>query len=264
MSVATPRLAATILLLRDGPAGAEIGLVLRNKRIAFAGGALVYPGGSVDESDRATRVCADGADDIDDDALALRAAAVREAFEECGVLLARRGAAMIEGRQASELLQEWRPKLEAREAGIADLASAAGLTLALDRLHPFAHWITPEAEAKRFDTHFFVAKAPEDHALSHDGGEAVGSVWRTPAQAMDEARAGAWALMFPTWLTLKALEGAATADEAIARAAAHPKRPVMPELSFLEGGAELRIPADAGYGHAAFRVKGLATEPQPI
>ncbi|MEM7268263.1 MAG: NUDIX hydrolase [Pseudomonadota bacterium] len=264
MTPAPTRLAATILLVRDGPNGAEIGMVARNAKMDFAGGALVFPGGSVDEGDRAARSVSDGVEGLSDEAAALRAAAIREAFEECGVLLARRGGALVSGAEAADLVASWRRRLEAREVGIAEMAAAEGLMLASDLIAPFAHWITPEAERKRFDTHFLIAEAPAGQALSYDGGEAVDAVWTTPEAAMAAARAGERALMFPTWLNLQVLAGAENAAEALAKAAAHPPVSVMPTLTRADAGFELRIPAEAGYGHAAYLVRGFAAEPEPI
>ena len=259
---APTRLAATILLVRDGSDGAEICMIVRNRKIAFASGALVFPGGSVDAGDSDAGGLTSG--DVSGEALTLRVAAIREAFEECGVLLARRGGALITGDEAAALVAKWRARLEADEVSIADIARAEGLTLAVDLIQPFAHWITPEAEKKRFDTHFFIAKAPADHALDHDGGEAVEAVWLSPNAAMEEARAGTKALMFPTWLNLQVLETATTADAAIELARAHPVVTVMPEFKKVEGGVELRIPAEAKYAHAEYFVAGFAAEPQPI
>jgi len=257
------RLAATILLVRDGDEGAEICMVVRNRKIAFAPGALVFPGGSVDAGDRDADALADGAG-LTGDALTLRVAAIREAFEECGVLLARRDGELVSGAEAARMVADWRDKLEADEVSIADIARAEGLTLAVDLIQPFAHWITPEAEKKRFDTHFFVAVAPEGHVLDRDGSEAVEAVWLTPKAAMEEARAGTKALMFPTWLNLQVLEDARDAAAAMDLAKAHPVVTVMPDFRKVEGGIELRIPAEAKYAHAAYLIAGFAAEPQPI
>lgn len=264
MTEASPtRLAATVLLVRDGAEGAEICMVVRNRKIAFAPGALVFPGGSVDAGDHEADALADG-EGVTGDALTLRVAAIREAFEECGVLLARRDGELVSGAEAARMVADWREKLESDEVSIADIARAEGVTLAVDLIQPFAHWITPEAEKKRFDTHFFVAVAPEGHVLDQDGGEAVEAVWLTPTAAMAEARAGTKALMFPTWLNLQVLEGAKDAAAAMELARAHPVVTVMPDFRKVEGGVELRIPAEAKYAHSAYLIAGFAAEPQPI
>ncbi len=258
------RLAATILLARDSAKGAEICMVVRNRKIAFASGALVFPGGSVDPGDYNAASVADAATGLSEEELTLRVAAIREAFEECGILLARRGDALINGDEATRLVADWREKLEADTVTIAEIAESEGLTLAVDLIQPFAHWITPEAEKKRFDTHFFIAIAPSDQHLDHDGGEAVEAIWLTPNAAMAEARAGDKALMFPTWLNLQVLEAAKTADDAMRLAIEHPVVTVMPDFKPVEGGVELRIPTEAMYAHSAYFVAGFAAEPKPI
>ena len=177
-----PRLSATVLLARDGADGIELFMVVRHHQIDFASGALVFPGGSLDPGDRDPRLrtLADGVDDIDDNVLAVRVAAAREAFEECGVLFARTEGSDTNRRWSTERLpsaKKYRSKLEANAVGLADIAEAEGLRLCLDQLHHFAHWITPVHMPKRFDTHFFLARAPADHHLVHDGSEAVDSVW---------------------------------------------------------------------------------------
>ena len=142
----TPRLSATILLLRDSPKGIEVFMVVRHHKIDFASGAIVFPGGSLDQSDRDPRLRAlsDGADMLDDSELALQVAAVREAFEECGVLYARDPAsgAIIDGARAAALGDKYRAPLEADQIGMADVAIAENLRIALDQMTPFAHWIT--------------------------------------------------------------------------------------------------------------------------
>ena len=190
---AEPRHASTVVLLRDAPRGPEAYLLRRVKGMAFAGGMHVFPGGSVDLHDeRADLAWAGpsaaqwgrwfGADEPL--ARALVCAAVRETFEECGVLLA--------GPSEHELLadvssDEWeaeREALEAREQSMSDLLARRGLVLRTDLLRPFAHWITPEVEPKRFDTRFFLAEMPAGQVCRHVGGEADERVWVAPATAL--------------------------------------------------------------------------------
>lgn len=263
MTDAPVRLASTVMLARDRGAGMELCMVVRHHEIDFASGALVFPGGSVDPADVTARDVADGAEAFDDDDLAARVAAVREAFEECGVLLARRGGAMVSGAEAVALGDRWRAKLEAGEATMAGVAAKEGLTLATDALTPFARWVTPPVMPKRFDTHFFIVEAPEGHALSHDGAEAVDSLWITPGAALAEAQAGTKTVIFPTRLNLKlAAEAGSTAD-CIARAAARPVVSVMPDVARDGDHLIMRIPGEAGYGADAFRIKGMTGEPVP-
>lgn len=251
-----PRLSATVLLLRDSPDGMEVFMVVRHHKIDFASGAIVFPGGSLDASDRDSRIRAlsDGVDSIDDDTLAVRVAAAREAFEECGVLFARDPAtgSIVDGVRTAALGQKYRAPLEADEIGMADVAEAEGLRLALDQMTPFAHWITPTHMPKRFDTHFFVAPAPGDHVLEHDGSEAVDSIWIRPGDAIAEADAGKRTVIFATKLNLERVGRNNTVSDAIASAAADKIVTVMPKARKTETGRILTIPIEAGYGGPEF------------
>ena len=254
------RLAATLLLARDGADGMELFMVVRHHQIDFASGALVFPGGSADPSDSDPRLRAlcDGADDLDDDMLAVMVAAAREAFEECGVLYARAAGetALVDGARAGALGDVYRADLEAGKLGMADIAEKEGLRLALDRLTHFAHWITPPHMPKRFDTHFFLAEAPGDHVLAHDGTESVDSVWITPRQACDEADAGERTVIFPTRLNIEKAGRSRTVADAIRAAEAAPVVTVLPVSEPVEGGRIMRIPEEAGYGAAELFVEG--------
>ncbi len=256
----TPRLSATVLLARDGADGLEIFMVVRHHEIDFASGALVFPGGSLDPGDRDPRLrgLCDGADQLDDDQLAVRVAATREAFEECGVLLLRSPASgrIVDGARAAALGETYRKPLEANEIGMADVAEAEGLRLALDEMTHFAHWITPVHLPKRFDTHFFLARAPDDHDLAHDGSEAVDSVWINPARALEEADAGKRTLIFATRLNLERVGRSNTVCEALDRTRQDPIVPVMPEVTKTETGRILRIPIEAGYGKSEYHMEG--------
>ncbi len=249
-----PKLAATILLVRDGPSGLEVFMVQRHHQIDFATGAMVFPGGKVEAGDADPRLrerCA-GVAGLDADALVVRIAAIRETFEECGVLLARpRGSAaaeLVSATRLAELESRWRDKLNRDEAGMAELVDAEDLELALDRLVAFAHWVTPEVVPKRFDTHFFLAAAPPDQVALHDGGESVDSIWITPQAALAAAESGRRTIIFPTLMNLNLLGLASSAADALARARRSPVVTVRPTLARTpEGKPELRIPPEAGY-----------------
>lgn len=255
------RMAATVLLARDGAEGMELFMVVRHHQIDFASGALVFPGGSADPSDSDPRIrgLSDGVDGVDDEMLAVMVAAAREAFEECGVLLARaEGQSVVEGARADELGARYRTALEAGEIGMADIAEREGLRLALDRLTHFAHWITPPHMPKRFDTHFFLTEAPGDHVLAHDGHESVDSVWITPQAACEEADAGKRTVIFPTRLNIEKVGRSRTVADAIRAAEASPVVTVQPVSEKAEGGRIMRIPIEAGYGAAELFVEGGA------
>ena len=247
----TPKPAATILMCKDGPDGIETFMVVRHHKIEFASGALVFPGGKLADSDShpGVRALCDGAGDLDDEALALQVAAIREVFEECGILLAReRGETALVGGERLPTLEHYRQTLNTGEVGIFDFLEAEELVLACDRIHPYAHWITPAMVPKRFNTHFFIAHAPQDHVAAHDGTESVDSIWISPQQVLREAEEGKWNVMFPTRLNLMMLAESSSIEEAIDAARARSIVTVEPWLE--EDGDEapwLCIPSEAGY-----------------
>ncbi len=196
-------------------------MVVRHHQIDFASGALVFPGGRVEDSDT---VLAGG-----DAGVALRVAAIRETWEECGILLAAPGTPVrAEGPFAAML---------AERALVPDCTCLAH----------FAHWITPVAVPKRFDTHFFLAAAPADQAALHDGHEAVDSVWIRPADALAEALAGTKKVVFPTRMNLTKLARSTSVAEAFAAARAKPVVTVQPIQRDTPEGRWLRIPIEADY-----------------
>jgi 8-oxo-dGTP pyrophosphatase MutT (NUDIX family) len=245
--------ASTVLLLRDDAAkGLEVFMVQRHHQIDFASGALVFPGGKVEarDSDAAIRAASPGSAGLDDVELAFRVAAIREAFEECGVLLARPqgGAGLIDAARLAALDAAWRTRLVKNEAAMADMVAAERLDLAVELLVPFAHWITPTMMPKRFDTRFYLAVAPSDHLALHDGEESVNSVWITPADAIADGEAKRRTVIFPTMMQLVKLARCASASAALDAARAEPIVTVLPELVDTPDGQALRIPEEAGYG----------------
>jgi 8-oxo-dGTP pyrophosphatase MutT (NUDIX family) len=253
MNEAIPvRPAATVLLVRDGDGGLEVFMVVRHHKIDFASGALVFPGGGVDAGDHAiaadSAICGAAAALGERDRLS-RVAAVRETFEECGVLLARpRGS----GEELGARVVELAGKSQGRS--FSELIAAENLELALDALIPFAHWITPPILPKRFDTRFYIAAAPSDQIAIHDGSESVDSVWISPARALEAADAGTYTLVFATRLNLQLLAESADVTSALAAARARRVVTVEPIAVKTESGYTMRIPIEAGYGGEAFEV----------
>lgn len=189
------------------------------------GGAHVFPGGRVDASDRLddpAAVC-DGVahaiaqmPDVDAaDAVAHHVAALRELFEEAGVLLARgRDRRLIAiGEDRRERFRTHRSAIAAGKTSLREVAEHEELRLALDVLTLFAHWVTPEIEIKRFDARFFLATPPEGQEPTPDEGETTESVWLDPRDAIEECRRGAIALPPPTWTTLRTLAAFSTVDD---------------------------------------------------
>jgi 8-oxo-dGTP pyrophosphatase MutT (NUDIX family) len=256
------RPASTLLLIRDGLSGLEVFLVERHHQIDFAGGATVFPGGKVEPGDQdpALRARCAGAAALDDDALAFRVAAIREAFEECGVLLARpRGQqALLPVARLADLLKRYRAEVREHRVSIADLASAEDLELACDLLVPFAHWITPEGMPKRFDTWFFLMAAPPGQFAAHDGTESVDSTWISPRRALEQADAGKRTVIFPTRMNLAKLARSSTTAEAVAAARASRIVTVLPRVERGPGGLVLRIPAEADYDLVEAPIDSLA------
>jgi 8-oxo-dGTP pyrophosphatase MutT (NUDIX family) len=245
------RLAATLLLVRDGSAGLEVLMVERHRRIDFAPGAMVFPGGKTDaaDADPALRDRCAGLEGSSDPLAVTRIASIREVFEECGVLLARpRGDHhLISAARGLEISARHREDLHAGRIALRDVVELEDLELACDLLFHFAHWITPEKAPKRFDTHFFIAAAPPDQLAAHDGTEAVDSLWTTPADALAAERSGERTIIFPTLQNLRKLGRSGTIAEALAAAREGRVVTVLPVV--VQGDTEkvLRIPADAGY-----------------
>ena len=246
--------AATVLLLRqDGEEdGFEIFMVKRPTEAAGFSGALVFPGGRLDDADArldalAARCCRP--EGVGDDDMTHRICAIRETFEEAGILLARpRGSdALVSGEQAHAIARTYRKRLHAGDIGIGEIAEVEDLILACDHLTPFAHWITPKGRPRRFDTWFYLAPAPQDQIAAHDDVELVDSTWASPARAIAEADAGLWKLVFVTRMNLLKLAEARSIDEAIAGARASEIAAIEPTIEPVEGGAIFRILPNTGY-----------------
>ena len=158
----SPLPSSTILLVRDGNDGLEVFMVVRHHKIDFASGALVFPGGKVDPQDGwpDMRTFCDGAEGLADESLSLRIAAIREVFEECGILLARKdGQNTLLNATQLKSLEIYRNALNKKEVDMQTFVSKENLRLACDQLHHFAHWVSPEMLPKRFDTHFYLVSA---------------------------------------------------------------------------------------------------------
>jgi len=231
--------AATVVLVRDGAEGPEVYLLRRHARMAFAPGQAVFPGGGVDPRDRevevtwagppaaewAVRLRCDGPT-----ARGLICAAVRETFEESGVLLAGDAA---DTSVADTTGAEWeadRLALESREQSLADLLRRRGLVLRSDLLGAWAHWITPGFEPRRYDTRFFVAVLPAGQRTRDVSSESDAVAWMRPLDALDAVRDGRLAMMPPTEQTCVEIAELGCAADALPAAAARPLVTVEPRL----------------------------------
>lgn len=242
--------AATVLLVRDGARGLETLMVVRHHEIDFASGAAVFPGGKISASDRDPRVAArcSAPPDLDDQQRALRVAAVRETFEESGLILARRNGTLLDGAQRAALHQRWGKRVAAGGEAFIEMVRDEALELALETLLPFAHWVTPEIAPKRFDTHFFIAAAPPGQVAQHDGSEAVDSFWVRPADALDDCEQGRRTIIFPTLANLALLAQSPDVAGAMVAARARPVTRIQPTLGKRADGKTVPVlPVDCGY-----------------
>jgi 8-oxo-dGTP pyrophosphatase MutT (NUDIX family) len=239
--------AATILLLRDDPV-LEVLMVKRHHQIDFASGALVFPGGKshVGDHDPAWADHVLGWGDFDAEQRGLRIAAIREVFEEAGILLAKRHDGSSIGGEACPM--EVREAVDAGRTAFLDVVRDLDARLELSALTVFARWITPPLTPKRFDTWFYAVKAPEDQLAACDGRETVDAEWIPPAEALRLAEVGERKVIFPTRMNLKLLAEASSAADAVSRAQARTLVTVQPQVQSREGGRVLVLPPDAGYG----------------
>ncbi len=259
---AVPRPASTVLLLRER-GGVEVFMMVRHYQIEFASGALVFPGGSVDAGDQdivARPELYDNRHGFEGVALKFRIAAVRETFEESGILLARPRASdsLITAGRADEISRVHRAALCEGRMSFARILSDDGLVLALDQLAHYAHWITPEGQPKRFDTHFFVAKAPPEQVGAHDGRESTDSIWVSPREALEGGASGRFKLPFATTRNLIKLGQQPSVEAALDDARRSQVVTVMPVISRIGDRRVLRIPPDAGYDGEVFEISGAA------
>ena len=250
--------AATILLLRDGDAGLEVFMVERHEKIDFGGGALVFPGGKTapEDYDSTLGALVDGAADWSDETRAVAISAIREAFEEAGVLLARDATSgEYIGADRLAALDTYREQLEQSQISLPVFLRREHLRLACDQLVLFAHWITPRGMHKRFDTRFFLARVPAGHAGQHCGRESVASLWARPADAVAQDVQGK--LLFPTRMNLLKLAHARSVDEALAAASARPPVTVEPWVENTPDGKFVCIRDDAGYDATRYPFTGM-------
>ncbi|MBI1358659.1 MAG: NUDIX domain-containing protein [Alphaproteobacteria bacterium] len=222
-------------------------MVRRSAGMAFGASAWVFPGGKVAATDADPAWDGLSSGEYSHDERALRIAAAREVFEESGLLLAVHESGEPVNVEDVERYGPLRAEVEAEPARFMELIRDAGLMLILDRLVPFAHWITPEFEPRRYDTYFFLVAAPTGQQARHDGREAVDHEWVQPEALLAKRLRGEAKLMFPTRLNLEKLAKSATAAQAADAAAAARVVTVSPVVAERDGVRVLRIPAEAGY-----------------
>jgi 8-oxo-dGTP pyrophosphatase MutT (NUDIX family) len=258
--VAIPSRAATLVLLRDQPGRAvETLLVKRHSRSRFAGGDYVFAGGKVEANDMpadAERFCRGlGAEEAarrlggglpPRDALGFWVGAIREAFEEVGLLLAygSDGTPLAFEPGARERFAAHRAACQASNRAFFEVLRAEGLTLATDRLVYFAHWITPEENPIRFDTRFFAAPAPGGQEPDPDGHEIVDARWLVPAEALAARERGEISLRTPTMKNLELLTDGGSAATVLAALERRPVRTIRPRVLTVDGQPVPVLPGD--------------------
>ncbi|MEI6571042.1 MAG: hypothetical protein WCO36_06395 [Actinomycetes bacterium] len=262
LGVAPPaREAATVMLVRDAP-DLEVFMLRRNLGALWVGGAHVFPGGAVDTDDRHERLLSrcDGPNDVtasrllghDSGGLGYWVAAIRETFEEAGVLLARHSdGSLIDPRESAwGRLAEARDALNAGDCSFTEVVESEDLLLACSSLMLFSHWITPVDIPRRYDTWFFVAAAPEGHAYLHDDGETVESAWKRPPDAVAEAERDEINLILPTRRSLDALSHFRSTDGLFSHIEEHAGEgnERLPMVLDIAGGERLVLPGEMTSG----------------
>ena len=251
---AIPRDAATVMLLRQSRGRLEVYMLRRKPTMAFAPGAYVFPGGSVDPRDADEQVAWAGPDAAEwgrvfdappSLAMALVCAAVRETFEESGVLLAGESADSVVADTTSDEWEADRRALLDRSVSLAELLARRGLVLRADLLRPWSRWITPVIEPRRFDTRFFAAALPAGQRTRDVGGEASEVAWVLPGDALQAGKRGEIRLFPPTAVTLSELADGGDLETVLTG----PRQvaPIIPAVQLREGAVWLTVPGLSEY-----------------
>lgn len=257
--------AATVLLVRDADAGGvEVFMLRRTFNAAFASGMFVFPGGKVDDVDGVDEIAelCDGLTDahassllgIANGGLAYWVACIRECFEEAGVLLARHettgDVVRFDDDATAQRFEVERENIHDGSVALLDLCKREGLRLTTDDIHYVSHWITPMGEKRRFDTRFFIARAPQAQEPLHDDGETIESFWISPQEAIERAHERDLMLMPPTKANIEFLLPFKTADEVLVAAAqVGMPQTILPKLKIDADGRVVGIamPGDPEY-----------------
>ena len=262
--IAIPKKASTLILLREvGPSRMEVFLLKRHEKSSFMGGNYVYPGGRIDPNDHNLDICpytrgispeeaqrALGGALSPEESLACWMSGVRELFEEAGVFLAynRRGDLLaLKHPEEKNRFSDYRESVQKGSITLCQLAQKEQILIALDQLHYYAHWITPEARPQRFDTYFFIARHPEGQEATPDQKETTAGIWVTPREALKENLTGEVILSPPTLKTLEDLSRYKTVDEVLNSLKNREIRPTLPVLTKVSGEPVLIFPWDPEY-----------------
>jgi 8-oxo-dGTP pyrophosphatase MutT (NUDIX family) len=254
-----PRAAATVLTLRDGTDGYEILMLRRNLRSDFVGGAHVFPGGGVDDTDADTERLVFGLSDeaasrrleLKSGGLAYYVACLRELFEEAGLLIAcDEDGVSVNFTKLDDVkrLAAHRRRVNAGEMDFLSMMKGEGLLLDLRGLEYVAHWITPVGPPRRYDTRFFVALAPVGQVATHDAGETVADLWIRPLDALAAHERGEFEMIFPTIRNLQAIAHFSSARDVLDYARSLEAIPcVEPQIVQRDGAIAILTPGDEGF-----------------
>jgi len=262
--IAIPKKAATVILLRNKePGGFDVFLLKRHEKSSFMGGNFVYPGGRVDRDDGSLEICSLSKGMTSEEAQKILGetfspeesfghwvAAIRELFEEAGVLLAydQKGKLLeLKDREERERFLHYRESFQKDKTSISEMAQKENLLFALDQLHYYAHWITPEARSERFDTRFFLARYPSGQEASHDQKETTAGTWLTPQKALEENLTGDIILSPPTLKTLEDLSRFRSIEEIFHSLKKEDVQPILPILTKISDHPLLVFPWDPEY-----------------
>ncbi len=263
-AILTPVPAATVTLVRDAGRGLEVLLMQRNLKSVFVPGMYVFPGGALDAEDAAAAMHALSPKLNDEQAsrvlgvaqggLAYWVAAIRESFEEAGLLLTYDVTGSLLSLERSEAIERYcrhRDQLNAGACSMLEVLNREQLALAADQLVYFSHWITPVSAPRRYDTRFFVAQAPHGQVPLHDNTETISHVWMRPSEALDRHRRDEFKMRVPTSRTLEEFAAFDTVDALLQAMRAKRNIPaILPRIG--KDGARL-MPGDAGYDEMAAR-----------
>lgn len=264
MAEITPVPSATVTLLRETDAGFEVLLMQRNLKSVFVPGMYVFPGGALDAADSAPEICelSSGIDDahasstlqVASCGLAYWAAAIRESFEEAGLLMAydeKKKLVTLDTPDQVERFRQHRHALNQGACGMLEILRAERLTLAVDQLVYFSHWITPVSAPRRYNTRFFAAVAPPEQVPLHDNAETISHVWVRPGQALDRHRRDDFKMRFPTVRTLEEFAAYDTVEALMKAMRAKRNIPtILPRIG--KEGRRL-MPGDTRYDEVAAR-----------
>jgi len=253
-----PAPASTVILLRDSSSGPEVLLLARHARSEFLPDNYVFPGGRVEAEDLelAERVAGLTRGEASarlgtvpaDQALGFFVAAIRETYEESGILLARRRSRTeLLDADAAAALARHRLDVQNGDASFRELVLGEDLVLAAELLSVHAHWITPEMSPIRFDTIFFATQTPQGQKALHDGVELTDHVWLRPEEALADFRAKRRQMILPTWANLETLSGFPSAARALEASRVRPVVPILPVMVESDGRKRVVIPPNSGY-----------------